>query len=83
MESGTSVISLGSEYDATRAAALKAAIVGIDGVTDVEFNYTTNKITVRFDPDRTNLKELARLVVLEKVRHPRSPSNEMRVREVG
>jgi len=76
-------MSLGSEYDATRAAALKAAMVEIAGVTDVEFNYTTNKITVRFDPDRTNLKELARLVVLEKVRHPRSPSNEMRVREVG
>jgi len=72
LESGTTVISLGSEYDATRAAALKAAIVEIDGVTDVEFNYTTNKIAVRFDPDRTNLKELTHLVVREKKRHPRS-----------
>ena len=77
------MISLGSEYDATRAAALKAAMVEVAGVTDVEFNYTTNKITVRFDPNRTDLKELTRLVVLEKKRHPRSPSNEMRVREVG
>jgi hypothetical protein len=46
--------------------------VEIDGVTDVEFNYTTNKIAVRFDPDRTNLKELTHLVVREKKRHPRS-----------
>lgn len=83
MESGTTVISLGSEYDATRAAALKGAIAGIDGVASVEFNYTTNKVAVRFDPDRTILKEITDLVAREKKRHILSVVERNVSREVG
>ena len=72
MESGMTVISLGCEYDATRAAALEAAVARVDGVGHVELNYTNNKVTVRFDPERTDLNELADLVAREKKRHTRS-----------
>ena len=68
------MISLGSEYDAARAVALEAAVARVDGVDHVEFNYTNNKVTVRFDPDRTNLKEIKDLVTQEKEHHTRSPA---------
>jgi len=69
MENGTAVISLGSEYDSARAAALEAAVERVKGVDHVEFNYTNNKVSVRFDPDRTNLKEIMDLVAREKKHH--------------
>jgi len=72
MGNGTTVISLGSEYDAARAVALEAALARVDGVDHVEFNYTNNKVTVGFDPDRTNLKEIKDLVTREKKRQTRS-----------
>jgi len=68
MGNGTTVISLGSDYDSARASALKAAIARIDGVDHVEFNYTNNKVTVMFNPDRTSLKKLADMVAREKNR---------------
>ena len=82
MGSGTTVMSLGSEYDASRAGALKAAVERVDGVDHVDFNYTNNKVTVRFDPDRTDLKELTDLVAREKKRHTPSVI-ERNVGEVG
>ena len=66
MGNGTTVISLGSDYDTPRAVALEAALSRVDGVDHVEFNYTNNRIIVRFDPDRTSLKELVELVAREK-----------------
>jgi len=72
MGSGTTVMSLGSEYDAARAVALEAAVERVRGVDHVEFNYTNNKVTVRFDPDKTNLKEIMDLVTRERKRHIRS-----------
>jgi len=69
---GTTVISLGGEYDAAMAVALEAAVARVGGVDHVEFNYTNNKVTVRFDPDRTDLKEIKDLVVREKERQTSS-----------
>ena len=82
MGNGTTVMSLGSEYDASRAVALKAAVEGVEGVDHAEFNYTNNKITVKFDPDSTDLKELTDLVAREKKRHTPSVI-ERNAREVG
>jgi copper chaperone CopZ len=69
---GTTVISLGGEYDAAMAVALEAAVARVGGVDHVEFNYTNNKVTVRFDPDKANLKEIKELVAREKKRHTSS-----------
>ena len=66
MGNATTVISLGSDYDAARAVALEAAISRIDGVESVVFNYTNNKVTVRFDSDRVGLGELKAAVTREK-----------------
>ena len=72
MGNGTTVMSLGSEYDAARAAALEAALARVDGVDHVEFNYTNNRVTIAFDPDRTSLKEIEDLVTREKKHHTHS-----------
>jgi copper chaperone CopZ len=72
MGNGTTVISLGGEYDAARAVALEAAVARVDGVGHVEFNYTNNKVTVRFDTERTNLNEIKDLVTREKKSYTRS-----------
>ena len=72
METGTIVISLGSDYDPARASALKAALARTDGVDSVEFNYTNNKLTLRFDPRRVSLAKLEAMVMRE--RKSRSPS---------
>ena len=72
MNNGTTVVSLGSEYDASRAVALKAAVERLKGVDHVDFNYTNNRLTVRFDPDRANLKEIMDLVAREKRHRVRS-----------
>jgi len=72
MNNGTTMISLGSEYDAARAVAFEAAVERVKGVDHVEFNYTNNKVTVRFNPDRTNLKEIMALVAREKRHHVHS-----------
>ena len=82
MGNGTTVISLGSDYDAARALALEAAIARIDGVESVEFNYTNNKVTVRFDPDQVNQEELKGLVMRERKRRARSVK-ELQSSEVG
>ena len=66
MGNATTVISLGSDYDAARAIDLRALIAGMEGVDFVDFNYTNNKLAVRFDPDRASLKELEDLVMREK-----------------
>ena len=66
MGNATTVISLGSDYDAARAMDLRALIARMEGVDFVDFNYTNNKLTVRFDPDRASLKELKDLVMREK-----------------
>ena len=59
------VITLGSDYDTTKAAGLKARIAKIKGVGFVDFNYTNNKATMEFDPDRASSVELEAIVKQE------------------
>jgi hypothetical protein len=72
------VITLGSDYDTTRAAGLKARIAKIKGVTFMDFNYINNKVILEFDPDRVGPGELEVMVTQENEHHVRSvttPSN--------
>jgi copper chaperone CopZ len=62
------VITLVSDYDTTRAAGLKARIAKINGVAFVDFNYTNNKVTLEFDPDRVSPRELE-VVVMQENKH--------------
>jgi len=66
MGNATTVISLGGDYDATRAVALKTRVARTDGVDSVEFNYANNKLTVKFDSDRVGLAELEGIVMRER-----------------
>ena len=75
MANATAVISLGGEYDSARASALYARLSEIKGVHFVEFNYTTNKVTVIFDPDLVSLSELNRIIAREKEGQDLSPRN--------
>jgi copper chaperone CopZ len=52
--------------DARAAAALRAALRGIDGVTEVEANVTAASVTVHYDPRGT-----ARARVLDALGHPK------------
>ena len=45
-----------------------------DGVDSVEFNYTNNKLTVKFDSDWVSLAELKAIVMREKKHRARSES---------
>jgi copper chaperone CopZ len=72
VESGTTVISLGYDYDAARASALKAAIARTGGVDSVEFNYPNNKLTVKFDSRRVSLAKLEAIVMRERKHRSRS-----------
>jgi len=62
----TTVISLGGDYDATRAAAFETRVARTDGVDSAEFNYANNKLTVKFDSDRVGLAELEAIVMRER-----------------
>ena len=66
MAHATLVMGLGGDYDPTRAAALYAELSTIRGVDFVEFNYTNNKVTVSFNPDRVSLSELKNILLREK-----------------
>lgn len=66
MGAATSVMALGNDYEAARAVGLMARIARIDGVNFVDFNYLTNKVTVRFDSDRVSLEELKGIVTRER-----------------
>ena len=66
MGTATMVMGLGGDYEATRAVALRTRIAGIAGVDFVEFNYTTNRVTVRYDPDQLSQKVLENIVTREK-----------------
>jgi copper chaperone CopZ len=66
MGNATTVISLGSDYDAARAATLRTQVARTDGVDSVEFNYANNKLTVKFDSDRVSLAELEVIVMRER-----------------
>jgi allophanate hydrolase subunit 1 len=59
-------MALGGEYDAVRAVGLMARVVKIRGVEFVDFNYTTNRLTVKFDPDRVSLEKLRGIVTRER-----------------
>jgi hypothetical protein len=72
MEKAMMVVALGNDYDTTRAAGLKARAAGINGVEFVDFNYTNNRLTVRFDPDRASLTEIKDLVERERKNCARS-----------
>ena len=72
MGNATAVISLGGDYDAARAAALRTQVARTGGVDSVEFNYTNNRLTVKFDSNRVSLAELKAIVILEKKHHARS-----------
>jgi hypothetical protein len=68
METATAVIALGSDYDAAGAVTLKATLARVDGIGFVDYNYTNNRLTVRFDPDRMSLSELKGIVKREQKR---------------
>jgi hypothetical protein len=70
MAHATLVMGLGGDYDPTRAAVLYAILSAIGGVEFVEFNYTNNKVTVSFDPERVSLSELTEILSREKVQNP-------------
>jgi len=72
MGNATTVISLGGDYDATRAVALETRVARTDGVDSVEFNYANNKLTVKFDSDRVSLAELEAIVMRERKHRARS-----------
>jgi len=83
MGTATMVMGLGGDYEVTRAVGLRTRIAGIAGVNFVEFNYTTNRVTVRFDPDQLSQKELENMVTREKGHRTRSVSNLQSSSEVG
>jgi allophanate hydrolase subunit 1 len=66
MGSATIVMAFGGDYDTTRAVELRATIRRIEGVGFVDFNYTNNKLTVKFDSDEVNLSELQAIVARER-----------------
>jgi len=69
MESAMAVMALGGDYDASRAMGLMAKMAKIGGVQAVDFNYTTNKVIVNFDPARVSLDKVKNVVTRER-RHP-------------
>jgi hypothetical protein len=83
MGTATMVMGLGGDYEVTRAVGLRARIAGIAGVSFVEFNYTTNRLTVRYDPDRLSQKELENMVTREKGHRTRSVMKLQSSSEVG
>ena len=66
MGNATMVMSLGGDYDATRAVALETRVAKTDGVDSVDFNYANNKLTVKFDSGRVSLTELEVIVMRER-----------------
>ncbi|NPV88412.1 heavy metal translocating P-type ATPase [Coprothermobacteraceae bacterium] len=44
------------------AAAVEKAVSRLDGVTEATVNLVTNKATIRFDPNRTNLRAIKRAI---------------------
>jgi hypothetical protein len=72
MAEAIAVMSLGGDYDASRALAFRARMARIAGVNLVEFNYTNNRVTVRFDPDQVGPRELGEFVLREKKHSARS-----------
>ena len=66
MGNATKVMSLGGDYDTTRAVGLKARMAKTKGVARVDFNYTNNKVTVEFDSEGASPKELEAMVSREK-----------------
>ncbi len=66
MGSAVVVMTLGPRYDVTRAAGMRARVEKIDGVDFVDFNYTNNKLTVKFNPDRASPSELKAIATREK-----------------
>jgi allophanate hydrolase subunit 1 len=83
MGEATAVMSLGGDYDASRAVALRTRIARIPGVDLVEFNYTNNKVTVRFNPDQVNPVELKDLVTRDRKHRARSLKKLRGSNEVG
>jgi allophanate hydrolase subunit 1 len=83
MGTATMVMGLGGDYEVTRAVGLRTRIAGIAGVNFVEFNYTTNRLTVRYDPDRLNQKELEEIVTMEKGHRTRPGMELQSSSEVG
>ena len=72
MGNATMVIALGSDYDTTTAAGLKARIAKVKGVALVDFNYTNKKATIEFDADKVSPSELETMVSREKKHRARS-----------
>jgi len=83
MGTATMVMGLGGDYEATRAVALRTRIAGIAGVNFVEFNYTTNRVTVRYDPDRLSQKVLENIVTREKEHRASAVTKAQGCSEVG
>ena len=83
MGKATTVMTLGAGYDAKRAERLKALVAGIGGVDFVDFNYTNNRITVKFDPDRLSLERLKGIVARESKRRFRPAESQRSESEAG
>ena len=83
MGTATMVMGLGGDYEVTRAVALRTRIAGIAGVNFVEFNYTTNRVTVRYDPGQLSQKELENIVTREKGHRTSSVTKPHSSSEVG
>jgi len=83
MGTATMVMGLGGDYEVTRAVALRTRVARIAGVNFVEFNYTTNRVTVRYDPDQLSQKELENIVTREKGHRTRSVTMLRSSSEVG
>ena len=83
MRVATAVMALGVEYDAKRAERLRASVAGIDGVDFADFNYTNNKLAVKFDPDRVNLEKLQGIVARERKHQDRSADWRRNARGTG
>jgi hypothetical protein len=74
------VITLGSDYDTTRAAGFKARMDKIKGVTFMDFDYINNKVILEFNPDRVGPRELEVMVTQESKHRARSAAGQRPVR---
>ena len=83
MGTAMTVTALRDDYDARGAVELKTAIARVDGVESVDFNYTNNKLIVKFDSDRVSLLELKKIITRQEKRHTSQVNNPPRQGRVG
>jgi len=57
-QDATAVLKIHGMSKSGRAGELRRAIVGLDGVSLVDINYTLDNVTVDYDPDKVTLAEV-------------------------